>query len=201
MSTDPFRSARLLYRAAEADSDEDLALFHSINSDAAGYGNANARIHKPQGKADAKRDLKCTAEEDLLGVIICLPPPVLVAEPQSKPIPIGILHLCKLEPHLVHMRDTDIAIDILPAYQGKGYGSEAIKWCLRWAFMAAGLHRVGIAAFAYNEGAVRLYGRLGFAREGVRRQCIWHEGRWWDEVQFGMLEDEWRETQKQESEQ
>lgn len=92
-----------------------------------------------------------------------------------------------------HHRFADIGIDILPEYQGKGYGSEAIGWILEWAFMTAGLHRVGIRCFAWNEGARRLYARLGFREEGVVRETLFYQGRWWDDVGFGMLEGEWRE--------
>jgi RimJ/RimL family protein N-acetyltransferase len=88
----------------------------------------------------------------------------------------------------------------LPEYQGKGYGSEAISWALDYAFRRAGLHRVKIAAFEYNAGAVRLYERLGFTPEGRERESCWHEGRFWDLVEFGMLEGEWRAMREREKE-
>lgn len=89
-----------------------------------------------------------------------------------------------------------MGIDIVQPYQGKGYGSEAIRWLLRFAFLTAGLHRVGISAFAWNTGAIRLYEKLGFKREGIQRDFMWFNGRWWDGINFSMLEDEWRELQK-----
>lgn len=70
----------------------------------------------------------------------------------------------------MHHRFTEIGIDIAKPYQGKGYGSEAIEWILEWAFMAAGLHRVAIRCFAYNDGARRLCIRLGFKEESVVRE-------------------------------
>ncbi|KAK5128257.1 hypothetical protein LTR85_002924 [Meristemomyces frigidus] len=189
----PFRSARLIYRAAEPTSEEDQACFLTIQTDAQAYQNANAAISTPQGKASAQQYLKEIAEESLLGVVICLPAP----DSTSKPIPIGAIHLDQLKPALAHHRHADIGIDIVKAYQGQGYGSEAIRWALRWAFRIAGLHRVGIRAFAYNEGAVRLYGRLGFNREGVSREFLWFDGQWWDDVQFGMLAREWTAMQEE----
>ena len=59
-----------------------------------------------------------------------------------------------------------MGIQICREEQGKGYGSEAIKWVLEWGFLAAGLHRVTIGCFSFNEGARRLYERLGFVVEG-----------------------------------
>lgn len=89
-----------------------------------------------------------------------------------------------------------MAIDILPLYQGKGYGSEAIRWGLNHAFKRAGLHKVRIRAFEWNDGAVRLYERIGFKHEGREREALWHEGRFWDSIEMGMIDREWWEMQK-----
>jgi RimJ/RimL family protein N-acetyltransferase len=37
-----------------------------------------------------------------------------------------------------------------------------------------------------------LYEKIGFKVEGREREAYWHEGRWWDGVELGMLEGEWR---------
>ena len=90
-------------------------------------------------------------------------------------------------------RHTELGIDILEAYQGKGYGTEAIQWALDWAFDVADLHRVGIRSFEWNYGARRLYERMGFKHEGVGRESLFHNGRYWDDYQYGMLDTEWRD--------
>ena len=121
--------------------------------------------------------------------------------PVSSLTPIGQIHLSgtSKQQHAPH-RTTEIGIDILPHYQGKGYGSEAIEWASRFAFESAGLHRVVIRAFEYNTGARRLYEKLGFVLEGRGRQAVWYRGRWWDDFSFAMLEAEWWEKQsKQET--
>jgi RimJ/RimL family protein N-acetyltransferase len=86
-----------------------------------------------------------------------------------------------------------MSITICREEQGKGYGTEAIKWALEWAFLAGGLHRVGIGCFSFNEGARRLYERLGFVVEGRAREIVWKNGCWHDVIEMGMLEGEWRE--------
>jgi RimJ/RimL family protein N-acetyltransferase len=105
---------------------------------------------------------------------------------------IGELHLNMLPAHKQHHRNTEIGLDILPPYQSRGYGSEAIKWALDYAFRRAGLHRVKVRAFSWNEGALRLYKKLGFVVEGRERESVWHEGQWWDVVTLGMLKGEWQ---------
>lgn len=146
---------------------------------------------------------------DELWQVICLPENLPPAPPRadapstttpSEPspsastpgTPIGQIHLSSLPSRMRHHRNTEIGIDILPAFQGAGYGSEAITWVLHHAFHRLGMHKMRIRAFEWNEGACRLYGRLGFLEEGRERESLWHEGRWWDSVEFGMVEGEWR---------
>lgn len=187
-TNDPFRSPRLAYRLVEPD---DEAFFLKMQQDPIALRNSNAQIFKPASKKDA-RDFMKAVEEALLGVVILLPSPDSV----SKVISIGVIHLSPLRQDLAHHRFTEIGINILKPYQNKGYGTEAINWALDWAFQTAGMHRVGICVFEFNDGARRLYERLGFKQEGVSREMFWHAGRWWDDIQFGMLDREWREMQK-----
>ena len=181
-----FRSANLLYCAPEFP-DHD-ALFRAILTDPVGFANANAPLHHPQARRDAAAYQKSVVEEKLLGVVICLPPTL----PDQALIPIGTVHLSKLSPSMAHHRFSEIGIEIVDGYQGKGYGSEAIRWCLDWAFDVAGLHRVLIRAFEWNEGARRLYEKIGFTLEGKAREELYFKGRWWDGYSFGMLDREWR---------
>lgn len=92
----------------------------------------------------------------------------------------------------MHHRNAGLSIELLNTYQGKGYGSEAIFWALNWAFQIAGLHRISINCFSWNSGAERLYERLGFVREGRKREVFWFDGGWGDLVEFAILEGEWR---------
>ncbi len=75
---------------------------------------------------------------------------------------------------------------------GRGYGTEATALMLDHAFGTLGLHRVGLAVFAFNERAIRAYRKVGFEVEGRAREAIWRGGRFWDELQMSILEDDWR---------
>jgi RimJ/RimL family protein N-acetyltransferase len=189
--TDIFRSARLTYRAVNPDTD--LPLFQSIHADALGYQNSNpSNIHLPN-VSDA-REFVTAVSESLLGAIIWLPSHVEVQKGGTfsrPPTAIGQIHLQSPGKHESHHRNSEVGIQILPEWQGKRYGGEAISWVLEYAFRRAGLHRVGIRVFAWNAGAVRLYQRLGFELEGWEREKYWHEGQWWDDAVLGILEGEW----------
>jgi len=74
---------------------------------------------------------------------------------------------------------------------GRGYGTEAARLMLWLAFERMGLHRVGLSVFAFNDRAIRSYRKAGFVEEGRLRGAIARDDRWWDEVQMGILRDEW----------
>lgn len=183
----PFHSARLVFRAVETPEDNDF--FDILQKDPLGYANANFSISKPQSKKNASEYQKYVAEEAMLGVIFCLP----ATDPDTKPTPIGCIHLDALKSNHAQHSHSTIGIAVVPAYQGKGYGGEAIRWILQWAFVSRRLHRVNIGCFGYNPGAKRLYERLGFVLEGCRREFVWFQGQWYDDFELGILASEWRE--------
>ncbi|KAI2635879.1 putative GNAT family acetyltransferase [Hypomontagnella submonticulosa] len=190
---DPFRSARLVYRAVN-DTPADEMFVHSIQRDAEAQSGSSYGLLRPES-VNASNDIKRhIAEKCLLGAIVCLPP-----DGDSDDIagePIGIVCLKPVAPQHAHHRSSDISIDIARKYRGQGYGSEAIRWALWYGFQIAGLHRISIGTFSFNEGAVKLYARLGFTEEGRQRDFMWFNGGWHDHVMFSMLEDEWRHVEK-----
>jgi RimJ/RimL family protein N-acetyltransferase len=74
---------------------------------------------------------------------------------------------------------------------GRGLGTEATWLMLGHAFERLGLHRVGLTVFSYNTRAIRAYEKAGFSIEGRLRDAIQRDGRYFDEVQMGILADEW----------
>jgi RimJ/RimL family protein N-acetyltransferase len=79
---------------------------------------------------------------------------------------------------------------------GRGYGTEATELMLGHAFERLGLHRVGLSVFEFNERAIRAYQKAGFQVEGRLREAIARDGRFWDELQMGVLRDEWLERKR-----
>lgn len=98
---------------------------------------------------------------------------------------------CGDRPH----RNADVGIMIGEReLQGKGHGTDALGLLLAYGFETLNLHRVGLNVYANNARGIRCYERLGFKREGVRREARWWGGRWWDVYDYGLLEAEWRGT-------
>lgn len=191
-----FTSKRLIYRAVE-ETPEDLAFLHSITLDSEGFANSNTGRLVPQNKEYTKK-WKTHLESCLIAAVVCLP-----SDSSLTPTPADETASntdAASPPGTAHHRNANISIDVLPEYQRKGYGSEAIKWVLDWGFRLHGLHRIGIESFSHNEGAGRLYEELGFIPEQRKREAMWYNGGWSDQLGFAMLENEWRDRRQEVSE-
>lgn len=79
------------------------------------------------------------------------------------------------------------------AYWGKGYGTDAMRVMLRYAFTEMNLHRVSLDVFEYNPRAIRAYEKAGFVIEGRARQYLHRDGRRWDRIYMGILRAEWEQ--------
>lgn len=75
---------------------------------------------------------------------------------------------------------------------GKGYGTDAMRIMLRYAFTELNLHRVTLNTFEYNPRAVRSYEKAGFRHEGRERGVLHRDGRRWDLIYMGILRSEWQ---------
>lgn len=85
----------------------------------------------------------------------------------------------------------EIAYWFVPEHRGEGYATEAAAMLVDHGFSSLGLHRVRAKALEWNDASRRLLGRLGFEREGVRRECVFQRGEYRDHVTFGLLRREW----------
>ncbi|MEW2115141.1 GNAT family protein [Streptomyces sp. NPDC005474] len=78
-----------------------------------------------------------------------------------------------------------------PRGRGRGLGTEATRLIVAYGFEQLGLHRIELQAYAHNQRALRVYEKVGFVVEGVRRQVQLREGEWADEVLMAILDHEW----------
>jgi len=79
---------------------------------------------------------------------------------------------------------------------GKGYGTEATALITEYAFATLNLNRVVLRVHEDNERGIRAYEKVGFRREGVLRQDIYREGRYWDTLVMGILREEWESRKR-----
>ena len=79
----------------------------------------------------------------------------------------------------------------------KGYGTDAMRLILQYAFTELNLRRVSLMTNGYNARAQRSYEKAGFRFEGVLRQDQLKEGQRFDTVVMGILCEEWLATDSQ----
>ncbi|MFL7807263.1 MAG: GNAT family N-acetyltransferase [Anaerolineae bacterium] len=75
-------------------------------------------------------------------------------------------------------------------YWGKGYGSDAIRTLLRFAFDEMNLHRVQLTVYEDNARAIRAYEKCGFRHEGRLRDAVYRKGRYYDMLLMSVLSGE-----------
>ena len=77
---------------------------------------------------------------------------------------------------------------------GKGYGTDAVRMILQYAFTELNLHRVSLGVFSYNRRAISSYEKAGFTHEGCERQVLHRDGSRADVLYMGILRGEWERS-------
>jgi RimJ/RimL family protein N-acetyltransferase len=80
---------------------------------------------------------------------------------------------------------------------GKGYGTDAMRVILKYAFSELNLYRVSLNVFDYNPRAKRSYEKVGFKEEGRCREFLLRDGKRYDLIFMGILRSEWEELLKE----
>ncbi|BCN32983.1 GNAT family N-acetyltransferase [Anaeromicropila herbilytica] len=75
---------------------------------------------------------------------------------------------------------------------GKGYGSKALHLIIKFAFETLKLHRVELEVFEYNQRAKHCYEKVGFVMEGVKRDGLFYEGKYYNVITMAMLESDYK---------
>ncbi|NOX87972.1 MAG: GNAT family N-acetyltransferase [Calditrichaeota bacterium] len=75
--------------------------------------------------------------------------------------------------------------------RSKGYGSEATRLMIAYAFDTLNFNRVQLHVSADNERAVKTYQKTGFRIEGTLRQAMFFGNRYHDFYVMGILKQDW----------
>ena len=102
-------------------------------------------------------------------------------------LPLGDLALQEIQPL---QKRADLAVSIgEKSYWGRGYGSDAIRLALRFAFDELDCRRVTLLVDRDNARAIRAYEKCGFVQEGVLREHRLRYGEPVDMVAMAVLRD------------
>ena len=74
----------------------------------------------------------------------------------------------------------------------KGYATEAEKLLLHHAFSNLNLNRIYAHVVTENTASVKAAEKAGFQKEGVLRQCVFKNNRYYDAFLLGILKEDWK---------
>jgi RimJ/RimL family protein N-acetyltransferase len=96
--------------------------------------------------------------------------------------------------HEVDLRNGTASLGIVignPQDTGQGYGTGALRALVGFGFDQLRLERIELDVYDYNEGARRLYERVGFVHEGTLRHGVYRDGAHHDVHRMAILRDDW----------
>mgnify|MGYP003934870413 CR=1 FL=1 len=80
------------------------------------------------------------------------------------------------------------------SYWGRGFGEEAVRLLVDFAFSFVNLQSIMLEVFSFNPRAIRCYEKVGFKRVGTRRGAKLLGNKRYDEVLMDILADEFEGT-------
>lgn len=114
---------------------------------------------------------------------------VIVISADGESVPIGIVQIWS---YVEHRDSWEIGFGILPEYQGRGYGAEAARLLMHYAFHELNAHKVVGMCNSHNQRSSRLMEKLGFQREGIFKEELKWNGGWHDQYFYSILDWEWK---------
>jgi ribosomal-protein-alanine N-acetyltransferase len=76
------------------------------------------------------------------------------------------------------------------SYWGKGVGTQVMELTLQYAFHQLNIRKVVLAVYANNPGAIRLYEKVGFQKEGCLRDQIFYKGEYIDKYYMSIFSNQ-----------
>ncbi len=108
------------------------------------------------------------------------------------------VHIGNVGLHRINWKDRNATLGIVlgeKAYWDQGYGTDATRTMIRFAFEELNLNRVELEVFDENARARRCYEKAGFRYEGTRRQAAFFEGAYHDSHVMSILRHEFYQQQ------
>ncbi len=104
-------------------------------------------------------------------------------------VPIGVMGLHDIN-HIDGTATTGAMIGE-KRYWGKGYGSDAKRALLAYAFETLNLRKICSRVYAFNTRSIAYSRKCGYVDDGVQHKHVFRNGEYHDVVQLAIFKDEW----------
>jgi RimJ/RimL family protein N-acetyltransferase len=88
-------------------------------------------------------------------------------------------------------RKYDMSYDIIRQYRGNGYSKLLIQAGLDFSFNILNMNRIDAEVIETNHISKQVLLKAGFKQEGVKRECIYRDGKYIDSYVLGMTCADW----------
>jgi diamine N-acetyltransferase len=102
-------------------------------------------------------------------------------------IPIGMIDLFDFNPQ--HKR-VGVGILVLPKYQNKKVGSEALELLIDYAFSYLHIHQLYANITSDNIKSIHLFEQFNFKKTGLKKDWIFTQNQFKDEILFQLIKNE-----------
>jgi RimJ/RimL family protein N-acetyltransferase len=101
----------------------------------------------------------------------------------------------------LHSRDEkngrfSFGVRVYRPYRRQGYATEAVRILLRYGFHERRYQKANSACLEINTESIRLHQTLGFREEGLRRRHVYTNGRYYDDILFGLTREEFDDMEQ-----
>ncbi|MGM0461773.1 MAG: GNAT family N-acetyltransferase [Fibrobacterota bacterium] len=79
-----------------------------------------------------------------------------------------------------------LSISVAQKFRGQGLGYTMLTKILHWAAEKK-LYRIELSVLEHNERARRLYEKCGFKKEGIKRDAVWVDDRYYNVILMAQL--------------
>lgn len=114
-------------------------------------------------------------------------------EPIKEKELIGTINLLNINYKNKH---ADIGIWLDKRYWGKGFSKEALRLMIDFGFKQLKLNRIQARVLHENTRSQKLLERIGFKPEGRLRKKTFFKNKWYDDLIYGLLKQEYKKTKK-----
>jgi ribosomal-protein-alanine N-acetyltransferase len=91
---------------------------------------------------------------------------------------------------MMHPAVASLGFGVASQRVGQGYATEMTARMLAFGFEDIRVNRITAEVAIENQPSLRVVEKIGLSREGVARECIFAQGRWWTEAQYARLASE-----------
>jgi len=84
-----------------------------------------------------------------------------------------------------------LGADLHKNFRGKGLGYQSYIEFIPIFGKELNLHKISLEVLETNQRAIKLYERIGFVNEGIKRDEVLKDGKWVNSIIMSIIENDW----------